>query len=80
MGAPGEQHTFGVRIVEQFLRKAGWEVSIGLASTPLEIAALVASEWFDVVGLTLSSDSRLEPPAAATPALPGGPCPHTHRA
>lgn len=65
MGAPGEQHTFGVRIVEQFLRKAGWEVSIGLASTPLEIAALVASEWFDVVGLTLSSDSRLEPLAAA---------------
>ncbi|MGH1571026.1 cobalamin B12-binding domain-containing protein [Methylobacterium sp. P31] len=65
MGAPGEQHTFGVRIVEQFLRRAGWEVSIGLSSSPEEIATLVASEWFGVVGLTLSNETRIDQLAMA---------------
>ena len=40
-------------------------VSIGLSSSPEEIAALVASEWFDVVGLTLSSGTRLDQLATA---------------
>ena len=65
MGAPGEQHTFGVRIVEQFLRRAGWTVSIGLSSSPQEIADLVAAEWFGVVGLTLSSETRIDQLATA---------------
>lgn len=65
MGAPGEQHTLGVRVVERFLRKAGWSVSIGLSSTPDEIATLVSSEWFGVVGLTLSSETRVDQLTAA---------------
>ncbi|MGT2477895.1 cobalamin B12-binding domain-containing protein [Methylobacterium oryzae CBMB20] len=65
MSAPGEQHTFGVRIVEQFLRKAGWAVSVGLSSSPEEIAALAASEWFGVVGLTLSSEACIDQLAIA---------------
>ncbi|MDE4911334.1 cobalamin-dependent protein [Methylobacterium sp. 092160098-2] len=54
-----------MRIVEQFLRRAGWAVSIGLSSSPEEIAALVASEWFGVVGLTLSSETRVDQLATA---------------
>jgi methanogenic corrinoid protein MtbC1 len=65
MSAPGEQHTFGVRIVEQFLRRAGWEVAIGLSSNQEEIAALVASECFGVVGLTLSNETRINQLAMA---------------
>jgi len=65
MSAPGEQHTFGVRIVEQFMSRAGWAVSVGLSSSPEEIAALVASEWFDVVGLTLSNEIRVTQLATA---------------
>jgi methanogenic corrinoid protein MtbC1 len=65
MSAPGEQHTFGVQIVEQFMCRAGWAVSIGLSSSPEEIAALVASEWFDVVGLTLSNEVRVDQLAMA---------------
>ncbi len=65
MSAPGEQHTLGVRVVEEFLRRAGWAVSIGLSSTPAEIAALVSSEWFGVVGLTLSSETHVDQLAAA---------------
>lgn len=60
MSAPGEEHTFGVRIIEQFMRRAGWAVSNALASKPENIAQLVASEWFAVVGLTLSHESRLD--------------------
>jgi methanogenic corrinoid protein MtbC1 len=65
MGAPGEQHTLGVRIVEQFLTRAGWAVSLVLSSSPEEITDLVASEWFGVVGLTLSSETRVNPLATA---------------
>jgi len=60
MGAPGELHTFGVALVEQFLQVAGWQVVSGLASSPSQISNLVSSTWFDVVGLTLSCETRLD--------------------
>lgn len=60
MGAPGELHTFGVAVVEQFLQVAGWQVTSGLASSPGQIANLVRSTSFDVVGLTLSCETRIE--------------------
>ncbi|WP_238253681.1 B12-binding domain-containing protein [Methylobacterium bullatum] len=60
MGAPGELHTFGVAVVEQFLEVAEWQVVSGLASSPDEISSLVGSTWFDVVGLTLSCETRLD--------------------
>ncbi|WP_081631165.1 cobalamin-dependent protein [Methylobacterium sp. 77] len=60
MGAPGELHTFGVAVVEQFLQAAGWQVASGLASSPSQISDLVSSTWFDVVGLTLSCETRLD--------------------
>ena len=69
MGAPGELHTFGLAIVEQFMRKAGWHVVSGLASTPKEIADLVGSELFGVVGLTLSRESHLDQLAASIRAV-----------
>ena len=65
MGAPGELHTFGVAVVEQFLQVAGWHVSSGLASSPDQIAALARTTRFDVVGLTLSCESRLNGLAAS---------------
>ncbi|KQP62201.1 coenzyme B12-binding protein [Methylobacterium sp. Leaf112] len=69
MGAPGELHTFGLAIVEQFMRKAGWHVASGLASSPKEIADLVGSEPFGIVGLTLSRESHLDQLAASIQAV-----------
>lgn len=69
MGAPGEQHTFGVAIIEQFLRKAGWNVVSGLACSAQQIAELVGSEWFGVVGLTLSRETHLDQLAASIRAV-----------
>ena len=55
----GEQHRFGLAIVEKFLRAAGWHVRSEAGSTP-EVAAAVQSEWFAVAGITLSCESRLD--------------------
>lgn len=74
MCAPEEQHTFGVRMVEQFLRRADWTVSVELTSSQEEIAALVASEWFGVVGLTLSNERRIDQLAVAIRSVRNASC------
>ena len=57
---PGEQHTFGLYLLAEFFRRAGW----GVYSMPLkaanDVVAIVRSEWFAVVGLSLSCENRLE--------------------
>jgi methanogenic corrinoid protein MtbC1 len=57
---PGEQHTFGLYLLAEFFRRAGW----GVCSMPLkaanDVVAIVRREWFAVVGLSLSCESRLE--------------------
>lgn len=58
--APGEQHSMGNSIVQKFLRAAGWHV--WTCATPrLEDAAdIAATEWFGVVGFSMSSDLHME--------------------
>jgi MerR family transcriptional regulator, light-induced transcriptional regulator len=58
--APGEQHTFGLSMVGQFFRQAGWEVR---HLTPEPRAALMDTlreDWFDVVGLSGSCEKKLD--------------------
>lgn len=53
---PGEQHTFGLAVVEEFFRRAGWHVqSEFLPSKPI-LLEHVRTEWFDVVGLSASGE------------------------
>ena len=56
---PGEQHTFGVRIVEEHLLRAGWKVTVLLKAAETEITRLVAEEHFDFVGFSVSSERLL---------------------
>jgi MerR family transcriptional regulator, light-induced transcriptional regulator len=58
--APGEQHTFGLAIVAEFFRRAGWEVVGDSEARTADPAALVRSEWFDVIGISVGSDARLD--------------------
>lgn len=60
----GEQHRFGLAMVEKFLRASGWHVRSESGSAVETVAAAVQSEWFAVVGLTLSCESRLDDLAA----------------
>ena len=67
--AHGEQHSFGLFMVEAFFRRAGWNV-VGAAAMPLaEATAIVKSEWIDVVGFSQSADTLLDPLASAISAL-----------
>ena len=64
---PGEQHTFGLAMVGDFFRSAGWDVAGGPAMS-LDIDAVVRREWFDVVGFSLAAEvhlPRLAPAIAA---------------
>ncbi len=58
--APGEQHTFGLSIVAEFFRRAGWEVVGDSEARAADPAALVRQEWFDVIGISVGQDSRLD--------------------
>lgn len=54
--APGEQHSFGLSMLETFFRHAGWDVCGGCGYTPAELVRLARDEWLDAIGLSLSSD------------------------
>lgn len=57
---PGEQHSFGLSMVAEFFRRAGWNLCTGPFSSHQELISLVQSHWFDVVGFSVSSDRRLD--------------------
>jgi methanogenic corrinoid protein MtbC1 len=60
MPAPGEQHTFGLSMVAEFFGRAGWEV-VGLMDPAAgHYRDRVKDEWFDLVGLSAGSTTRLE--------------------
>jgi len=53
---PGEEHTFGLFLVIEFLRRAGWNCYTGAPSSLDELRKLVRTQSFDAVGLSLSAD------------------------
>lgn len=57
---PDEQHSFGLAMVAEFFRRAGWEVLGGVGGAAPEISPLVGSEWFDAVGFSLGTEQRAE--------------------
>lgn len=57
---PGEQHSFGLSMVAEFFRRAGWNLCTGPFSSHHELTSLVHNHWFDVVGFSVSSDRRLD--------------------
>ena len=50
---PGEQHTFGLYLVVELFREAGWCVWSGTPRSTQELSDLVAREHYDVVGLSV---------------------------
>ena len=59
LSMPGEQHTLGIFLVETFLRRAGWDVWSGPPLSSADLAALMRRDWFSLIGLSISADSRL---------------------
>ena len=57
---PGAQHTFGLSMVCEFFRRAGWTAWSGPLDSVGELAAMVGGAWLDVVGFSLSCDEQME--------------------
>jgi len=57
---PGDQHTFGITLVAQFLRKAGWEVWHEHPANIAELLDVVRQNWFAVIGLSIGSETRVD--------------------
>lgn len=59
IAAPGDDHGFGIQIVREFFRRAGWDVT----SDPASYDALLRCtrlDRFDVVGLSVTNDTPLD--------------------
>jgi len=63
--APGSQHTFGVVIVAEFFRRAGWEVQGEPNASAASVTTNVGSRWFDLLGLSVGSECQVEGVASA---------------
>ena len=59
--APGEQHSFGLRLVQEFLLRESWTVTNKPVDNVEQLGDLVACEHFDIVGLSLSGQTVVEP-------------------
>ena len=57
---PGEEHTFGLFMVVEFLRRAGWHCWTGSPTSVTEIRALVQENSFDAVLVSLSAERHLD--------------------
>jgi len=57
---PGEQHTFGLIMVAEFFRRAGWQVTSRTFESRHELARAVRRDAFAVIGLSASCEDRLE--------------------
>jgi methanogenic corrinoid protein MtbC1 len=52
--APGEQHTFGLFLVEDQFRRAGWRTWMEPSASTEDCRDLASGQWFDLVGLSAS--------------------------
>ncbi len=57
---PDEQHSFGLSMVAEFFRRDGWEVLGGVGGAVRDPSAQVAREWFDAVGFSIGSETRID--------------------
>ncbi|MDE8345891.1 MAG: cobalamin B12-binding domain-containing protein [Acidocella sp.] len=74
MPVPGEQHRFGADMVADAFREDGWCVRSGPAIARSRLLYLVRGEWFDVIGLSISSDRWLRGLPACIRALRRASC------
>jgi MerR family transcriptional regulator, light-induced transcriptional regulator len=58
--APGEQHTFGLRLFQEFLLRESWAVTNRAFENISALRKLVSENNFDVIGVSLSGESLIE--------------------
>ena len=73
---PGEQHTFGLAMVVDFFRRAGWSVWSGAVSNAAELAGLVRGQPFALIGFSVACSDRMEQVASAIRTVRRATCNH----
>jgi len=66
---PGAQHSMGLFMLSEFFKRAGWSVVVGVPQDAAEFKRLFHSEWFDAVGVSVSTDRHLDTLAQCLPQL-----------
>jgi methanogenic corrinoid protein MtbC1 len=56
---PGEQHTFGLFMVVEFFRRAGWNIWSGSPATPSDLFGVVSANAFELLGYSVAADRHL---------------------
>jgi methanogenic corrinoid protein MtbC1 len=59
MPCPGEVHGFGLAVVEQLFRDAGWDVTSTARDPDGDPLHRIRTTWFDVVGVSLACETLL---------------------
>ncbi len=67
--SPGEQHSFGVFMVEEFFRRAGWDVYHVPHERGGDLIDLLRKESYSVVGLSLSCEALIDELASCIRAI-----------
>ena len=56
---PGDQHSFGLVMVEDFFRRAGWRTWSAPDAALPHLCSIVGRQWFEMIGLTVSTAEHL---------------------
>lgn len=66
---PGAQHSMGLFMLSEFFKRAGWTVTLGVPQDASEFQHLCQTDWFDAVGVSISTDRHLQTLAALVPQI-----------
>ena len=58
---PGEQHTFGVSMLQEFFLNAGWETASEHSPSTAGILQIAATQSLDVIGFSVGCQELLDP-------------------
>lgn len=50
-----EQHTLGIYLLGEFLRRAGWGVQVAPSMPESELLSVIEAEWIEMVGISVSN-------------------------
>jgi MerR family transcriptional regulator, light-induced transcriptional regulator len=68
---PGAQHSMGLFMLSEFFKQAGWSVTVGVPQDIGEFKRLFQTDWFDAVGVSISTDRHLDTLATVLTQLKG---------
>lgn len=57
--APGDQHSLGLVLLDEFFRQGGWETTVIPDGLDEDLVAMLETEPFDLVGLTVTRTDHL---------------------